>query len=71
MTASIKSHLDFTCGVIAAIGFTMAVQDWYGLDSYIEHVRAGWVQMPWFVGAIIGIVASGVPSLVKSGKRTP
>jgi hypothetical protein len=35
------------------------VQDWWGLEKYIEHCRAGWVNLPWWFWipllAILGI----------------
>ncbi len=35
-----------------------AIQDWYGLDAYIEHIKAGWTHFPpwwWSVWVIAAI----------------
>lgn len=48
----------FSCGAAAALGFMMAIQDWYGLDGYIQHVRDHWIELPWWVGASICVVAT-------------
>lgn len=45
-------------GVLVALGLIMAQQDWLGMEAYIQHVRANWVTLPWWVGALIAL--SGV-----------
>lgn len=43
----------FFLGVMCALGFYMAFQDWYGLEGYVEYIRAHWTELPWWLGALI------------------
>lgn len=45
----------FAMGAATALGVVMMIQDWYGLEVYIQHVREHWVELPWWVGG--GIAA--------------
>jgi len=47
----------FWCGFMTDVGIHMAVQDWYGLERYIEFCREHWIDLPWTVGALIAGVA--------------
>lgn len=55
----------FWCGVLAHGGFMMAVQDWYGLEAYIEFCRLHWIDLHWLVGASI----TGTALFVYMGRR--
>lgn len=54
--------LDF---FVRGMGFTaalfMLIQDWMGLEGYIEYLRGAWINLPWWVGGglalLIGLVA--------------
>lgn len=46
----------FATGVATTLGVVMMIQDWYGLEGYIQHVRDHWIDLPWWVG---GGVATG------------
>lgn len=57
--------LCFWCGWLAHIGITMFIQDWLGLDSYVEFVAENWVNMSYMWGAAI----FAVPILYYYNKR--
>lgn len=39
----------FWWGVSFAFAFMVGMEDWYGVESYITHVRLYWVTMsPWW-----------------------
>lgn len=40
----------FWLGVMFTSGIITGYQDFIGLDAYIAAVRAGWVQLPAYVG---------------------
>jgi hypothetical protein len=37
----------------------MAVQDWYGLEGWKAVLDSHWVELPWWVGAMICVGALG------------
>lgn len=43
----------FVMGMVYLWGMFMCVQDFYGMDHYIEYVRNNWVDMHWSVGLTI------------------
>ena len=43
----------FAMGAATALGVMMMIQNWYGLDGYIQQVRDYWIELPWWVGAAI------------------
>ncbi len=47
----------FWCGFAVNTGIHMAVQDWYGLEGYIEFCREHWIDLHWLVGVTIAVVA--------------
>ncbi len=40
-------------GIMFSTGFHMLVQDWMGLEGYIEFVQENWTDMHWIVGLLI------------------
>lgn len=55
----------FWCGFLVQGGINMAVQDWHGLEGYIEFCREHWVDLHWLVGATI----AGAAFVVYMGRR--
>ena len=47
----------FWCGWLSFVGLSMAYQDAIGLERYINAARAGWVDLPWWVGALLAAFA--------------
>lgn len=47
----------FWCGFMTEAGISMAVQDWHGLEGYIEFLREHWINFHWLVGASIAFIA--------------
>jgi len=47
----------FRAGIVAALSAHMAIQDWYGLEGYIQHLQTWWVDVPWWVSAVACLVA--------------
>jgi len=43
----------FAMGAATALGVVMMIQNWYGLEGYIQHVRDHWIDLPWWGGAAI------------------
>lgn len=43
----------FMMGFFFHIGYSMAVQDWLGLERYIQLCRDNWLDLHWTVGALI------------------
>ena len=48
----------FFMGILAAFGTMMAIQDWYGLDGYVQMVRDNWIDLPWWVGFAVAVLAT-------------
>ena len=44
-------------GILLASSLSMFMQDWLGLEGYIEFCRNHWVNLHWAIGAI-GVVIS-------------
>lgn len=40
-------------GIAFYMGFTMLIQDYLGLEGYIEFVRTHWTDLHWIVGLLI------------------
>jgi hypothetical protein len=54
----VKTPTDhFVYGVIAAAASAAAMQDWMGLDAYVEHVKNNWIHLPWTFDILIFIIA--------------
>ena len=43
----------FFSGSIFAIGFYTFIQDWLGLEGYIQFIRDNWIDMHWIAGITI------------------
>jgi hypothetical protein len=52
-----KIGLAFAAGWVAHAGTTMMHQDLLGKDRWLAHAAASWVDMPWWVGFIVFLVA--------------
>ena len=44
-------------GALAAFSITAAIQDFLGLEGYIQHVRDTWINLPWWISACIFLFA--------------
>ena len=44
-------------GCAGNVGIHMTVQDWYGLEGYIEFCREHWIDLHWIWGALIATTA--------------
>ena len=60
-----KLSTSFWCGFLVHAGLTMAIQDWYGLEHYIQHVRSHWVDLHWLVGVAGASVAIYIYTSIK------
>lgn len=47
----IKLSASFFYGLGFWAGIHMLIQDWMGLEGYIEYLREAWINLPWWVGA--------------------
>ncbi len=45
-------------GAATALWVMMMIQDWYGLEGYIQHVRDHWIELPWWVGGAIAALSA-------------
>lgn len=43
----------FVMGAGTALWLVMMVQDWYGLEAYIQHLRDHWIDLPWWVDGVM------------------
>ncbi len=59
MTSNIHKlmTLSFWSGVLAFAGLHMFIQDWLGLERYIEHARMHWWDIHWMWGAAMFALA--------------
>lgn len=58
----------FWSGALFVIGVDMGVQDLYGLEGYIAHLRADWITLSPFWGfaiAFVALVFYGVTELLE------
>lgn len=47
----------FVAGFTVAVGLEMALQDWYGLEGWIAHLREEWVPLSPAWGLMVAFVA--------------
>lgn len=55
MAAKRPNH--FWSGALFVIGVDMGVQDLYGLDGWITHLRADWITLSPFWGFAVAAIA--------------
>lgn len=48
MTKSSALQEGFFTGVMAALCFSLLVQDYLGKDGYLDLVQNDWVDLPWW-----------------------
>lgn len=53
------SSSSFWHGIAVSAGLSSMFQDWLGLDGFIEHLRGHWINMPWWLGALVVVFALG------------
>jgi hypothetical protein len=49
--------LAFGAGWVAHAGVTMMHQDFMGKEAWLAYARAAWVELPWWVGFIVFLIA--------------
>ena len=47
----------FYMGALAAFSIVAAIQDWLGLEGYIQHLRDTWIDLPWWISACTFVFA--------------
>jgi len=52
--------LSFLCGLVCMGAAHSLIQDWYGLEAYIQHCREGWISGWYTVPIAIAILAVGI-----------
>ena len=45
-------NVRFIMGILTALCVMMMIQDLYGLEGYINHLRNSWVEIPWWVSGV-------------------
>ena len=56
-------------GWILMVSLVMTLQDWHGLEGYIEYCRNNWINLPWQVGGTASFLAAGMIFLIYYGQR--
>lgn len=47
-------------GVALHMWLRMSVEDWYGLEAWIEIVRRHWISLPWWVPVLVFLFFIGM-----------
>lgn len=55
----------FFAGIVFGCGVDMMVQDLYGLDGYITHLRADWINLSPWIGFFVMLAAMVVAATSK------
>lgn len=45
----------FSLGICTVGAVYMAIQDWYGLQGYLELVASHWIELPWQFSAVMAV----------------
>lgn len=52
---------EFWRGYLLAMCITCSIQDWYGLDAYIQQLKANWWNVPWWLWIIPATIICVLP----------
>lgn len=60
---------DYTFGVFVAFCLMALHQDLLGLEGYVAHVRAHWVELPWGVWIVLLVFGFGFMFFTRDKER--
>lgn len=65
-----EGKLQFVLGFAACAALNMAIQDWMGLEGYIEHIQKPgmWLDLPWWVGGFVVVLVTWASFLLDGAK---
>lgn len=64
-----KLQWHFGLGALGMAGLIMAIQDWLGLEAYIQYCREHWINYPWWAGGTIFLLCTVYAGIRASRER--